>query len=1229
MSGPGDWTKVGGGMLVINQVNTFTGQTIINNGVVQVTAQTFALGSLVGTVVVNNGATMLVNNAGGQFAAKTVTISGTGFAGLNLAGALLFSQATTWDGNLIVTPGATVGVTAGNLILEGIVSGTADLVKVGAGTLSLVANNTFTGNLVVDGGTLQLATDESNVTQGGGTILNSSGVIVNPGATLVVDNSSGASTALAGASMTSRISANVPVTLNAGTLQLILNPGVGVAPIANSQKLGSLVIGPGASTVKIDYPSAPVFGTSSTVTFSSITRQAGGTINFIATNSTLDSLANRIVFTTAPTTVGNNGGILPYALVNNTDYASFDPTNGSIITFAGYVTALAAAGPGDIVKLTGPDALTANKTITALLLAGGLVGEDGFTLTLAGGGLAVNATGSVTGGTTVFGSAEGIIQTSAAAIATIDTPLTGSGGLTIGGAGTTVLPNANPGLSGGVTLAGGTLQVGNGSALGSGTITLINGTVTPLAGITFNNAVVLNNSTLAITGNNNLTFAGPITLSDTNQAAGVFTNTLTVTNTAQTVFAGNIGGAGALFLAGTGAAGTQAAVGAGALQSTVFLTGNNTYTGNTYLTGNLITVAGSNTAFGNGAGTLYLTTGTLLAGAAGATLPNNFVFNNSGIALPAASTSTAAGFILGSSSYNGTNSGNTFNSSLTFTGTGAFDNLTFTSGVSSPTVLVVYNNTTFSNNISGPGGIIVTGPGNLVLAGTNTYAGGTVLNSSGTGVISSQAPTSLISTVTGLAIVSTATPTFTRIDPSIDYPVTTSFIPSAGFGNPPSNPPGIPGSTNAGADSLIESGYLNITTPGNYSFNLVNDDGGVAYVDGILVVDSDGANVVAPGTTGTAIPLTAGLHTVQVRINNNGTNAAGVFNYQGPDTNNVQVLVPMGVLSNPTGTTGTLQIGNSSSLGSGPVALSNGVFQLNNSVTLTNPVSFTGGALPLVLAGSNLTIAKPAVEGNLVTLSVNNTTTFDGDLAGTTGLTMTSEPVVAGSTTYTGTGGNLVFTAPVSYTGPTTVAAGTLTLSGNGTLAQTATTGAVQTISLQRVASGTFTLTYNGQTTAAITYTATAGAAGTASTIQSDLQALTNIGATGVIVTPIAASTVNNQYFLVQFTGALAGVPQPLMTISTTFTSSGTAGTGFGSVSTTTPGAAGLTIDTGGTVTLDNSGINNSNRINPAATVALNGGTLNFLGNGSAASAQTLACSPWPAAARKSTPPTAAAKPPR
>ena len=183
MSGPGTFTKAGGGLFILNQVNTFLGGSVIVNGIVEVTAQTFAMGSAVGVTTVQSGATLFINNAGGQFGAYTLNLSGTGYAGTlaanpvgnlggNLAGALLFNQATTFDGNIILNPGTTIGVTAGNVALQGIIGGAADLVKMGAGTLTLNANSTYTGNTIVNGGVLQLQTDTTNVTQGGGTILN-------------------------------------------------------------------------------------------------------------------------------------------------------------------------------------------------------------------------------------------------------------------------------------------------------------------------------------------------------------------------------------------------------------------------------------------------------------------------------------------------------------------------------------------------------------------------------------------------------------------------------------------------------------------------------------------------------------------------------------------------------------------------------------------------------------------------------------------------------------------------------------------------------------------------------------------------------------------------------------------------------------------------------------------------------------------------------------------------
>ena len=111
-------------------------------------------------------------------------------------------------------------------------------------------------------------------------------------------------------------------------------------------------------------------------------------------------------------------------------------------------------------------------------------------------------------------------------------------------------------------------------------------------------------------------------------------------------------------------------------------------------------------------------------------------------------------------------------------------------------------------------------------------------------------------------------------------------------------------------------------------------------------------------------------------------------------------------------------------------------------------------------------------------------------------------------------------------------------------------------------------------------------------------------------MTALASSGANNQYFQVTFQGALAGLPQPPMTISTSGLTASREHRAGQRLDDDDRGGAGLTINTGGTVTLDNTAINNTNRINDAATVALNGGTLNFLGTATAASSQTLGALP-------------------
>jgi len=67
---------------VSTAANTYTGQTNINAGILQIQA-TSSLGAVLAPTVVANGTTLQL--ASGSLAAETIILNGTGFAGFNLA----------------------------------------------------------------------------------------------------------------------------------------------------------------------------------------------------------------------------------------------------------------------------------------------------------------------------------------------------------------------------------------------------------------------------------------------------------------------------------------------------------------------------------------------------------------------------------------------------------------------------------------------------------------------------------------------------------------------------------------------------------------------------------------------------------------------------------------------------------------------------------------------------------------------------------------------------------------------------------------------------------------------------------------------------------------------------------------------------------------------------------------------------------------------------------------
>lgn len=757
-------TNQGGGstgyLKLGNTANTFLGKVQLNRGGLAIAADA-SLGNAANSLVIDIG-----------------TASQIG---------LRFDAAISSARNIQFGSGKQVLDTNGNDVsLSGVISGSGDLFKAGAGKLTLTGTNTYTGTTTLNAGTLDIGAGGTTGTIGAGAVTNNGSISFNRSNSLTLSNNiTGTGSMSQDGTGTTTLNGTFPattaLTLNNGTFAFgtpssavttgtvdslthangnlaidVDGTSSDVLTVTNAYNFtsGGIVLNIlGAPDTGVPYPIVN-YGTltgAPPVTINGLTgsRVAAavdyGTGTSSAISVTFSGVVANLVWTgsvnntwdLATTNNWNNGGtpdsfhILDHIVFddsptsgNTSPVLDFTATAGSI-TFSNNSKTYTLTGTGGLSGTTGIELNGGGTTIIATNndYSGFTDILNTSTLQIGNGGTSGNLG---TGGTYI----EGSLVFNRSDDFTIANVLSGTGTLTKQGAGILSLTGTNT-FSGTTTITSGTLQIGNGGTTGtsgSGDIT--------------NNATLGINRSDAVTVGNNISGTGSLAKS----GAGILTLSGANTYAGGTTLNGgniNLGNAGAL---GSGAltVGTGASTGTTttAMLVTTSLTSNSVVSNAITLPND--TIASNRGIYMSGIGN---TTNTLdLAGkiSGGSSLTTLFLNNDQlGAANPQVILSNNTNDFRASIRVNRGGLRIASNEAVgdsanvvTFDSNGGAD-LTFVTPMtySHDTVLLTgtdfdtgTNAVTASGVISGTAALTKIGSGTLTLNNSNTYTGTTTVN---------------------------------------------------------------------------------------------------------------------------------------------------------------------------------------------------------------------------------------------------------------------------------------------------------------------------------------------------------------------------------------------------------------------------------------------------------------------------------------------------------------------
>ncbi|EBQ2819179.1 autotransporter outer membrane beta-barrel domain-containing protein [Salmonella enterica] len=636
--------------------------------------------------------TFNLTNADGSFAVNTVLE--------NVDATLDPASATGWDGT--------------------------SLIKQGAGTLILNAENTYTGGTTISGGTLVASNVEAlgtgDVTDNATLEMNTGGDFINNiGGTGRVEKSGDDALTLSGSNTYTG-----GTTINDGTLIATSVDALGSGDVTNNAVLelntGGDFINNIGGTGRVEKSGDETLTLSGSNTYTGGTLISGGTL--VATNvealGTGDVTDNAVLeLNTGGDFINNIGGTGRVEKSGDdtlTLSGSNSYTGGTLISGGTLVaTNVDALGSGDVTNNAVLELNTGGTFDNAISGSGQVVKSGDETLTLSG-------SNTYTGGTTINDGT--LIATSVDALGSgdvtdnavlelntggdFDNAISGSGQVVKSGDETLTLSGTNS-YTDGTLISGGTLVATNLEALGTGDVTN-NATLELNTGGDFINNIggtgrveKSGDETLTLSGSNTYTGGTLIsggTLVATNvEALGtgdVTDNAVLELNTGGD-FINNIGGTGRVEKSG---------------DDTLTLSGSNSYTGGTLISGGTL-VATNVDALGSGDvtdnATLELNTGGTF---------DNAISGSGQVVKSGDETLTLSG----ANSY----TGGTLISSGTLVANDV--NALGTGDVTDNAVLELNTGGDFDNAISGSGQVVKSGDETLTLSGANSYTGGTLIS---------------------------------------------------------------------------------------------------------------------------------------------------------------------------------------------------------------------------------------------------------------------------------------------------------------------------------------------------------------------------------------------------------------------------------------------------------------------------------------------------------------------